>query len=65
MILISLDSIDREVCPNTLRVIVSPFVKTFSIALLDKMVIVLDIGMTSSAQDYNNNNYCQIATGDY
>ena len=50
MIHISLGSIDREVCPNTLRVIVSPLVKT---ALLDEMVIVLDSGMTFSAQDYN------------
>ena len=49
----SLGSIDREVCPNTLRVILSPFVKMFSIALLDEMVIVLSSGMASSAQDNN------------
>ena len=51
----SLGSIDREVFPNTLRVILSPFVKMFSIALLDEMVIVLDSGMASSAQDNNYN----------
>ena len=54
VILISLGSIDREVSPDTLRVIVSPLMKTLSAPSLDKMVIVLvESGMISSAQDYS------------
>ena len=58
----SLGSIDREVRPNTLIVILSPFVKMLLVALLDEMVIVLSSGMASSAQDNNYNVNYKIRT---